>query len=264
MPVETVDLKPISAAVFQDLDYRVMAEVFKTHCDLGRFYDEKICREHLARLCRNIGFESVETEVPIHVIHKDFRKTYSLDLLVNRSVVYELKTVEALNGAHRRQLLTYLFLCGLYHGKLLNFRTSRMTHEFVSTSLDKNERLSYRLNLDHWQECNDESVRFKVMVEDLLEDWGAFLESSLYLEALVHGLGGESLVEKSIDICVRGDVIGCQKMRMLNESSAFFITAVRHKDDYRKHLGNVLSRTCLKSIQWVNFDKHNVDFITLM
>jgi len=264
MPIKPLDFKPVSETEFYEIDYLVMKQAFEAHSAFGRFYDEDIYRNELARLCRVNGFESVETEVPIHVSHKDFCKTYYMDLLIDRSVVYELKTVQAFNGMHRRQLLNYLFLCGLRHGKLLNFRTPRMTHEFVSTSLDKSERFRYQFNLDCWRECNEESIRLKTIIEGLLEDWGAFLEASLYADALVHFLGGEGVVEKPIDICVRGEVIGHQKVRMLNDSSAFFVTAVQHKTDYRKHLENVLSKTFLKNILWINFDKHDVELVTVL
>jgi len=264
MTVNTIDLEPVSEAKFHEIDYLIMKQTFETHHTLGRFYNEEIHKNELARRCRIAGFESVETEVPIYVHHKEFCKTCSMDLLINHSVVYELKTVRAFNGSHRRQLLTYLFLCGLRHGKLLNFRTPRVTHEFVSTSLDKNERFRYRFNLDGWRECSEESIRLKKMIEDLLEDWGAFLEASLYADALVHVLGGEHVVEKPIDICVQGEVVGHQKIKMLNDSSAFFVTAVQYKVEYRKHLENILNNTSLKSIQWINFDKHNVEFITVM
>ncbi len=264
MPIKTVDLKPISEAEFHKIDYQVMKQAFETHNTLGRFYDEDIYKNELARLCCEAGFSSVETEVPVDVCHKDFCKTYYMDMLINRSIVYELKTVRGFNGLHRRQLLNYLFLCCLQHGKLLNFRTPRMTHEFVSTSLDKNERFRCRLNVDRWKECCEESIQVKMIIEDLLEDWGAFLEAPLYADALVHFLGGESVVEKPIDICVRGNVIGRQKIKMMNDSSAFFVTAVQHKADYRKHLGNLLNKTCLQTIQWINFDKHEVEFVTVM
>jgi GxxExxY protein len=264
MPIQTVDIAPVSQTDFHDIDYRVMEQGFAAQNSLGRFYDESICRNELARLCRAAGFESVETEVPIHVSHKDFSHTYYMDLLINRSVIYELKTVRAFDGSHRRQLLNYLFLCGLRHGKLMNFRTPRMTHEFVSTSVGEDERFRYRICVDRWRECSEASLRLKKIVEDLLKDWGVFLNASLYTDALVHFFGGESVVEKPIDIRVQGELIGCQKIRMLDETSAFFVTAVPHKNDYWKHLVNVLDKTSLKTIHWVNFDKHNVEFVTVL
>ncbi len=100
MPVETVDMVPVQEKVFNEIDYSVMKQAFDAHNGLGRFYNEDIYRDELARLCRTAGFD-VETEVPVKVIHKGFSKVYLLDILVNRSVIYELKAVRGLDGAHR-------------------------------------------------------------------------------------------------------------------------------------------------------------------
>lgn len=44
-----------------------------------------------------------------------------LDLLVERAIIIELKTVEKLIPIHRAQLLTYLRLQNLWLGLLINF-----------------------------------------------------------------------------------------------------------------------------------------------
>ena len=110
-----------------------MALVFSLHKDLGRFYDEKIYQNELAYRCKKIGIEKVETEIPIQVSYKDFTKYYYMDLLVNSSVIYELKTVEALTGKHQKQALNYILMVGMRHGKLVNMRTSSVQHRFVSS-----------------------------------------------------------------------------------------------------------------------------------
>jgi GxxExxY protein len=46
---------------------------------------------------------------------------YRLDLLVERSVIVELKVVEPLSPIHAAQLLTYLKLSGHHVGLLINF-----------------------------------------------------------------------------------------------------------------------------------------------
>jgi GxxExxY protein len=48
---------------------------------------------------------------------------YRLDLLVNRAVVVEVKSIESLHGLHTAQLLTYLRLTGCPLGLLINFNT---------------------------------------------------------------------------------------------------------------------------------------------
>ena len=46
---------------------------------------------------------------------------YRLDLLVEKSVIVELKAVESLTPLHKAQLLSYLKLSGLQLGLLINF-----------------------------------------------------------------------------------------------------------------------------------------------
>ena len=53
---------------------------------------------------------------------------YRLDLVVNRSVVVEVKSVEALSRLHEAQLLTYLKLSGFRLGYLMNFNAVQLRH----------------------------------------------------------------------------------------------------------------------------------------
>ena len=125
MPVKhNVVVKRITDNEFYSLDYKIMELVFSVHKDLGRFYDEKIYQDELAYRCKKIGVKKVETEIPIQVSYKDFTKHYYMDLLGNNSVIYELKTVEALTGKHQKQALNYILMVGMRHGKLVNMRTS--------------------------------------------------------------------------------------------------------------------------------------------
>ncbi len=264
MPIKTVEMQPVTEKQFHEIDYLVMRQAFAVQNDLGRFYDETIYQNELTRCCLAAGFDSVETEVPITISHNDFTKTYFMDLLINRSVIYELKTVRALNGIHRRQLLNYLLLCQLYHGKLISFRSSALTHEFVSTSLNMEQRYAYDFNLSEWKGTDAESTKLKSIVEGLLADWGVFLEASLYLDATVHFLGGAESIESCIDVCQKNTLLGQKKMNMLNENTAFCITAVKHQADYRKHLKNVVSHTAVQRIQWINFNNHHVEFVTVI
>ena len=49
---------------------------------------------------------------------------YRIDLLVERKVVIEVKSVEALNEVHLAQVMTYLKLGGFKLGLLINFNVS--------------------------------------------------------------------------------------------------------------------------------------------
>ncbi|NNM26990.1 MAG: GxxExxY protein, partial [Phycisphaerales bacterium] len=51
---------------------------------------------------------------------------YRLDLLVNRTVIVEVKAVATLRPIHETQLMTYLRLSGCPVGLLINFNVTRL------------------------------------------------------------------------------------------------------------------------------------------
>ena len=51
---------------------------------------------------------------------------FRADLIVEKKVIVELKSVETLNNVHKKQLLTYLRLTGLKLGYVLNFGEALM------------------------------------------------------------------------------------------------------------------------------------------
>jgi len=102
---------PIRQEEFAQLDYLVMRHAFECQNQLGRLCDELIYQNDLAARLLATGLP-VRTEVPITVTCRDFRKAYSLDLVVADAGIYELKTALTLIGEHEAQLLNYLFLRG--------------------------------------------------------------------------------------------------------------------------------------------------------
>ncbi|GGH04052.1 hypothetical protein GCM10007422_19440 [Pedobacter zeae] len=64
---------------------------------------------------------------------------YRLDLLVEKKVVIELKSVEFVTNVHHKQLLTYLKLSGYKLGLLVNFNTDNIADNIF--------RKAYRLDL---------------------------------------------------------------------------------------------------------------------
>ena len=72
----------------------------------------------------------VEQQKPLPVIYKDVKLDcgYQLDLVIEDSVVVEIKAVERLNSVHEAQLLSYLRLYGSRVGLLLNFHASILKH----------------------------------------------------------------------------------------------------------------------------------------
>ena len=67
-----------------------------------------------------------QVSVPIEYDGIRFDEGFRIDLLVNNKVIIELKSVEKLHKAHKKQLLTYLKLKDCKLGLLLNFGESLM------------------------------------------------------------------------------------------------------------------------------------------
>lgn len=70
----------------------------------------------------------IERQVPIPVKYKDinFEEGFRADILAENKVILELKSVEKLIAAHKKQLQTYLRLTGCKLGYLLNFGEALM------------------------------------------------------------------------------------------------------------------------------------------
>jgi len=77
----------------------------------------------------------VERQKPIAIVYRgrEFAEGFRADLLIESKVIVEVKCVETLHNAHRKQLLTYLKLTGLKLGYLLNFGAPLMKQGIVRT-----------------------------------------------------------------------------------------------------------------------------------
>ena len=264
MPVEcAVEINPVGQEQFHAVDKRVMRHVFDIHNTLGRFCDERIYSEELAQRCRADGFE-VHREVLLRASRQGFTKPYYLDMLVERGVVYELKAVETLNRSHQKQLINYLLLAGLKHGKLVNFRPGSVESRFVSTQLCRQDRMTFRLDDGEWLGDDEASWRLRETFFGLLSDWGVFLDVNLCRDALLHCMDGPEAGVQPVDIEVAGRPVGVQKMCMLNAGTAWHLSAVRQNlTSYETHIVRLLRHTRLDRIHWINLDQRTVTLKTL-
>ncbi len=256
-------IKRISQKEFNSIDEVIMKLVFEIHNDLGRFCDEKVYHNELSYIANKMGFQA-ENEVEISVTHKDFTKKYYLDVVINHSCIYELKTVNKLIGIHKKQLLNYILLLNIYHSKLINFRTPSVEYEFVSTSLNTKDRLNYKIDISQFKKINNNTDIIVEIVHELLSDWGAFLDLDLYKEAVIYFLGGAEKVIQPIDILKNSRVIGQQRICKLNENEAFHLSVLtKNLKSYEKNIMRMLNHTKLDAIQWVNFNKRDIIFKTI-
>jgi GxxExxY protein len=76
-------------------------------------------------LCRELSHRGISfrRQVPLPVDYRGIRLEcgYQLDIVVEDSVIVEVKAVKRVIPVHRAQLLTYLKLTGLRLGLLINF-----------------------------------------------------------------------------------------------------------------------------------------------
>jgi len=100
----------------------MIGAAIEVHRHLGPGLLESAYEACLAYELRDLGFK-LEQQKPLPVVYKNVRLDcgYRLDLVVEDSVVVEVKAVEQLAPIHDAQLLSYLRLSGKSVGLLINF-----------------------------------------------------------------------------------------------------------------------------------------------
>ena len=260
MPITTrVPLRRLSQSEFGDIDYVVMEHVFAIHNEIGRFFDEKIFKLELAQ-----RLPDVRLEEPVEVTFRAFRKTYFLDVLVADGAIFEFKAVESLVARHRAQLLNYLLLCDLMHGKLINVRTEDVQHEFVNTRWRAADRRQFAVDIGRWDSTLPAAATLHEYLTALLCDIGAGLEIPLYEEAVVQHFGGLERVQVDVPVSINGRQVGQQPMRWIAPGVALKITGFDHSlDEFETHARRLLAHVDLRAIAWVNINMKQVTFTTL-
>jgi GxxExxY protein len=104
------------------------------HRNLGPGLLETVYEVTLARALERRGLAvQREVSVPIEYQGETFSEGFRADLIVGELVIVELKSVERVTPAHKKQLLTYLQLTGLKLGYLLNFGEALMRDGITRT-----------------------------------------------------------------------------------------------------------------------------------
>ncbi len=100
----------------------VVDTAFHLHQRLGPGLLESVYEAILAHELGQRGLD-VERQVPISIIYQAiaFDESFRADLMVNKRLIVELKSIEELHPVHKKQLLTYLRLADMRLGLLINF-----------------------------------------------------------------------------------------------------------------------------------------------
>ena len=108
----------------QELTYQVRGAIFDTYNALGPGLLEAVYEEALAYFLTKRGLRvDRQVSVPVEVDGKRLETQLRIDLLVERRIIVELKSVLDMREVFHLQLLTYLKLTKLYRGVLVNFNT---------------------------------------------------------------------------------------------------------------------------------------------
>jgi GxxExxY protein len=97
------------------------------HRNLGPGLLESVYEVVLARELERRGLAvQRQVSIPIEYAGLRFDEGFRADIVIDRKVILELKSVERTSAAHRKQLQTYLRLSGYKLGFLLNFGEALM------------------------------------------------------------------------------------------------------------------------------------------
>lgn len=113
---------------FDSLSNKVIRAALNVHTALGPgLFEEvyKVCLRHeLLKALSEVG-------IPVTYDRFQLEIGYRIDLLVENTLIFELKSVEKLRSVHKAQLLTYLKLAHKETGLLLNFNTPHLKEGII-------------------------------------------------------------------------------------------------------------------------------------
>lgn len=95
---------------------------FQIHVGLGPGLFESVYEDILFYELSEQGFKvSRQMQAPLVWKNIEFDRGFKADLIVENSVLIEIKSVSKIESVHKKQTLTYLRLTGLKLGLLINF-----------------------------------------------------------------------------------------------------------------------------------------------
>lgn len=111
----------------------------------------------------------------------------------------------------------------------------------------------------------DRELRIRVRHQSFTKDY--FMDLVFGRNLMLEGKAAEQLVpahrNQALNYLFFGP-IGTQILHMVDPDTSFAVTAVHHRaHGMRHHLDRLLHHTRLRTIQWINFNRHMVEFTTI-
>jgi GxxExxY protein len=110
------------------LSSQVIKAAIQVHKTLGPGLLESVYQACMCIELRHMGMK-VQAQLPIPVLYRGQKvdeEGFRLDLLVEDTIIVELKSAEKVQDVHKKQILTYLRLTGRPLGLLINFNETQI------------------------------------------------------------------------------------------------------------------------------------------
>ncbi len=125
----------------QELTKSIIGIYYNVYNELGFGFLEKVYHKALLIELKNNGYK-IDSEKKVNVYYKnEIVGEYIPDIIINDSVIVELKCVEYLTDIHENQLLNYLKATDCEVGLILNFGKDP---QFIRKIFTKNKKKKKR------------------------------------------------------------------------------------------------------------------------
>jgi GxxExxY protein len=126
----------------KDLVYQVNGAAIEVHKNIGAGLLENVYHQCLKKELelRKISFSS-ELQIPLNYKGFELESKLRCDLLIENSLVVELKSVTEINPVFEAQLLTYMNLLKVPIGLLINFNVKNIFYEGQKTMVNEYYRM---------------------------------------------------------------------------------------------------------------------------
>lgn len=115
--------------LYKDLSYKIVGLAMEVHNDLGPGFLEKVYENALLIMFEEHGI-AARSQMPIQVyFHGKVVGDYFADIVVDDSIIIELKAQDRIAEIHKAQTLNYLRATQFKLALLINFEKHRLEYE---------------------------------------------------------------------------------------------------------------------------------------
>ena len=113
--------------LYEDLSYKIIGAAKEVHKELGSGFLESVYED---ALCYELDILEIpyerQAELNVHYKETILEKKFRADLLVDKKVLVENKSIKKITVQDEAQLINYIKITGLRVGLLFNFGTTKL------------------------------------------------------------------------------------------------------------------------------------------